>query len=285
MKITFTFIFAVSVFTSFAQASYTPVDVPADTLQALPSTTPALITTSQDTARKEVFRKNIIKVNLSSFLLYNNSISYERSLTRKISFVVGYRYMPQTTANSSYLVRKAVDKYGEGDEELENDVNSTLIGNSAFTGEVRFYSGQHPGARGFYLSLYGRYMNLSAAFPQKYETESRIYTIPYDGKIKGFAGGAMIGAQWLIAKRVTFDWYILGGHYGKLKVDMPAVTDLTTMTSEEKRGLKEDIEDTNGDLKDKTDLEATVTNNGVSVKGTAPFVGLRGFGFSLGLAF
>ncbi|GAA4435444.1 hypothetical protein GCM10023188_27430 [Pontibacter saemangeumensis] len=283
MKILFTLTFFLSVLQSLAQTDTTYTDIASDTLQT--STSAVQVPALRDTTSTEFFRKNIIKVNLSSFFLYNNSLSYERSMTRKITFVAGYRYMPQTTGNSAYLVQKAIDRYGEGDEELEQDVNSTLVGNNTFTGEVRFYSGKHPGARGFYLSLYGRYMNVSASVPSEYETDTRVYPLTYEGKLKGFAAGAMIGAQWLIAKRVTLDWYILGGHYGKLKVNMPAVADLSTMTSEEKRGLKEDIESINGDLNDKTDLEATVTDEGVSVKGTAPFVGLRGFGFSLGIAF
>ncbi|MCC9135931.1 hypothetical protein ACFSKU_15790 [Pontibacter silvestris] len=52
--------------------------------------------------------------------------------------------------------------------------------------------------------------------------------------MKGFGGGLMIGAQWLIAKRVVLYWYIIGAHYGKLKGDGSAVTDLDSHSASEK---------------------------------------------------
>ena len=269
---------AFSVLNTFAQTDPKPDSTTRDTMNVV-----FQHSSLEGTFKKEIFRKNIIKVNLSAFALYNNSISYERSLSRKTTFVAGYRYMPHTTVTSAYLVQKAIDR--SGDEELEDDLNSILIGNNTFTGEIRFYTGKYPGARGFYLSLYGQYINVTASIPSEYETETRVYPLTYDGTLKGFAGGAMIGAQWLIAKRVTFDWYILGGHYGRLKVDMPAVMDISTMTASEKIGLKEDIEAINHEYRVKTDVEATVTDQGVSVKGTLPYLGIRGLGFNLGIAF
>lgn len=276
-------IFILTTLNTFAQTNSMAPGAPLDTLAAAPVANVLQDPTLQN--HTAIFRKNIIKVNLSSFALYNNSLSYERSLSRKITFVAGYRYMPKTTATSAYLVQKAIDRYGEGDEELEQDANSTIIGNNTYTGEVRFYSGKHAGARGFYISLYGRYMNVSASVPSLYETETMFYPLIYQGTLKGFAGGAMIGAQWLIAKRVSLDWYILGGHYGKLNVDMPSIADLSTMTPAEKKALEYDIESINDELNGKSAIEATATDQGVSVRGTAPYVGVRGLGFSLGIAF
>lgn len=268
---------------SFAQTSFMVPASYLDTLKAVLIEKVLQDLTVQDNT--EIFRKNIIKVNLSSFVLYNNSLSYERSLSRKITFVAGYRYMPETTATSAFLAQEAIDRYGNGDKDFERDANSTIIGNNTFTGEVRFYSGKYAGARGFYLSLYGRYMDVTASVPSVFETDTRYYPLNYEGTLKGIAGGAMIGAQWLIAKRVTLDWYILGGHYGKLKVDMPAVADLSTMTPTEKNALEYDIESINVELSGLPAIEANATDQGVSVSGTAPYLGVRGLGFSLGIAF
>lgn len=269
---------------SFAQTSSMTRGAALDTVTALPAENPLQVPALQDNA-KEIFRKNIIKVNLSSFALYNNSLSYERSLTRKITFVSGYRYMPQIRTTTAYLVEKAIEKYWQEDEDLVNDLNSLIVGNHTFTGEIRFYTGKKPGARGFYLSLYGRYMNLKAAYPYEYETDRIIYTIPFDGKIKGFAGGLMIGSQWLIAKRVTFDWYIIGGHYGKLNVEIPGMTDLNTMTVDGKIRMKEDIESKFDVLGNQSNVNATVRDQEVKLEGNVPFAGIRGLGFSIGVAF
>ncbi|MBC3540058.1 DUF3575 domain-containing protein [Rufibacter sp. H-1] len=236
-------------------------------------------------AQDEVFRKNIIKINLTSLALDNYSFSYERSLTRKITLVAGYSFIPKTNTSSIFLVEKAMDRLLEEDDDLSDYLNRSTIANKSYTGEIRFYTGKKPGARGFYLSLYGRYMNLDATYTHEYETDSRTYMIPIDGKIKGLGGGLMIGSQWLIGKRVAFDWYILGGHYGKMKLDLDGTTDLSDMTPQERRELADDIESINDDLPGDSKVDATVTDQGVTVKGNAPFIGIRGLGFSLGIAF
>ena len=271
---------AFSVLNTFAQTDSKPDSTTWDTMNVV-----LQHSNLEDTIKKEIFRKNIIKVNLSAFALYNNSISYERSLSRKISFVAEYRYMPRIRPTSAFLVKKALNRYGNGNTDFEDKLNSVMVGNTAYTGEFRFYGGKKPGARGFYLSLYGRYMNLTTIHNYEYETDKFIYNIPFNGTMKGFAGGAMIGAQWLIAKRVTFDWYILGGHYGKLRVDVPGKMDLSTISSDERKGLKEDVESLFSVLGELSDVEATVSEQGVDLKGSMPFVGLRGLSFSLGIAF
>ncbi|GGK63813.1 hypothetical protein GCM10011405_09780 [Rufibacter glacialis] len=250
------------------------------TILALPR--PTLL---QDNTKEEVFRKNILKINLSSLAFDNYSLSYERSISRKTTLVAGYRFMPETNVGSLPLVEKVVEQLEEEEDGLVEDLNRSTAANKTYTGEIRFYSGKKPGARGLYLSLYGRYMDLDATYSHEYDTDTRTYVIPIDGNVKGLGGGLMVGAQWLIAKRIAFDWFIMGGHYGKMKVDMNGRTDLSTMTAEEKRELEEDIESIVDDLPGNSEVEATVTNNGVTVKGNAPFLGIRGLGFSLGIAF
>ncbi|MCC9138197.1 DUF3575 domain-containing protein [Pontibacter silvestris] len=285
MKKLFTLVFFLSVLHSFAQTSYFPDEVTSDTLQSLPASAEFQETALPDTIQKDVFRKNIVKINLSSLALENYSLSYERSLTRKITFVAGYSFMPKTEVASVFLVEKVTDKFMDEDDETIEYMNLATVASNSLTGEVRFYTGKHPGARGFYLSLYGRYMNAKAAYLYDYEAYDQTYTLPFDGTIKGFGGGLMIGAQWLIAKRVTFDWYILGAHYGKTQVSMPVLADLSLMTSEDKDALKEEIESINDHLNGKASLEATVSDRGVNLKGDAPFAGIRGLGFTLGVAF
>jgi hypothetical protein len=247
--------------------------------------------TTPGTNKEGVFRKNIVKVNLSSLVLENHSLSYERSLTRKVTFVAGYRYMPETTVASVFLVEKATDQYPNKYEVIIDELDAATVANNTFTGEVRLYTGEHPGARGFYLSLYGRYMHLRGAYPYDYNIHGNTYHLPFEGKLKGLGGGLMAGSQWLIANRVTFDWYILGGHFGKSKADMLAMADLSTMTPGEKETLKEEVAYVKDEFIERAgigataDAELTVTDRGVSMKGDAPFAGVRGLGFSLGVAF
>lgn len=294
MKRLFTLVLTLFVLQSFAQTNFTNGGAASGALQ--PSSAVIAKQSSQlpDTTRKASFRKNVVKVNLTSLVLFNNySLSYERSLTRKITLVAGYSAMPETKLASMFLVERhtpfvesTAERFVGEEVDITNYLNLATLGSNSLTGEVRFYGGTKPGARGFYLSLYGRYMNLKAAYPYEYETaDSRVYTLPFNGTLRGFGGGAMLGYQLMIAKRVTVDMYILGGHYGKLKADIPAMTDLSTMTENEKRELREDIQSVNESTNGKIDAEATVTDQGVNLKGSLPIAGIRSFGFNLGLAF
>ena len=230
------------------------------------------------------YSKNRLKINVSSLLLNNYSFSYERSLTRKISFVAGYRLMPKTQLGNITLVKRIIDQVAKDGDGIKNDINKIGISNNCFTGELRFYTGHKPGPRGFYLSLYGRYSQFNIDYAYEYETGSKTFAIPIKASSRMWGAGLMIGAQWLIARRITLDWYILGGHYGSIKGDASGTADLSSMSSADKEGVKEDLEGLIS-IGDKKFVTATVTNQGVQARIDGPMVGLRGAGINIGIAF
>lgn len=230
------------------------------------------------------YRKNSLKINISSLWLNNYSFTYERMLARKISFVAGYRFMPTRTLSSVSLVKNIIDKVSDDGDDIKRDIDKISVSNNAFTGEFRFYAGRKPGARGFYVSLYGRYSQMTIDYPYDYSSNTKDYTIPLHASPKMWGAGLMIGAQWLIAKRVTFDWYIIGGNYGTIKGDISAVTDLSSMSDQDRQSLKSDIEGL-FTANNKQYLTATVTSQGVQAKLSGPMVGIRGAGINLGIAF
>jgi hypothetical protein len=230
------------------------------------------------------YPKNGIKINATSLFLSNYSFSYERMLTRKISFVASYRFMPKTTLGDISFVKKVIDQVAEDGDGIKNDMKRIGISNDAFTGEFRFYMGHKPGARGFYLSLYGRYAHFDLDYAYQYETGAKTYDIPIKASTKIWGAGMMVGAQWLIARRVTLDWYIMGGHYGSIKGDASGVADLSGMPAADKADVKDDIEGF-FNVGDKQYISATVTDQGVQAKIDGPMVGLRAAGISIGIAF
>lgn len=230
------------------------------------------------------YPKNNVQVNLSSLALKNYNFSYERSLSRKISFVAGYRFMPLTTIGDVPAIKKLVENYLQNDD-LKDKLSGISTSNKTYTGEFRFYGGKHPGARGFYLSLYGRYTNMPVNYIYTYETSTENYLIPLKSNLKGYGGGLMIGSKFLIAKRVTFDWYIIGGHYGKISGDDNAAINLSRMSAADKNNLKESIESDLTIIGEKSYVTATVDNAGVKTQTDGSFIGLRGLGFNLGIAF
>ncbi|MBC7915465.1 MAG: DUF3575 domain-containing protein [Pyrinomonadaceae bacterium] len=230
------------------------------------------------------FPKNNFKINLSSLAFKSYSLYYERSLSRKISFSAGYRTMPSTNLGGLPLVKKLNEKFNDGDELLEG-INRMEASGNAYTGEFRFYGGKKPGARGFYLALYGRYATFNHDYDYRFTSSSNSsVSIPINSKVQGFGGGLMLGKQWLIAKRVNLDVYILGAHYGKLTGTSNGLANLSSLSDNDKQNLKDDLE---GVLiiKDKPLLSTTVNNQGITGKIDGPFAGVRGLGFSLGIAF
>lgn len=231
------------------------------------------------------YPRNNVQINLSSLALKNYNFSYERSLSRKVTFVAGYRFMPLSTVGDISLVKTVADKYLSDEDNLKNDLSNVSTGNKTYTGEFRFYGGKHPGARGFYLSLYGRYTDMQVNYNYNFTAaNNQKYLIPLKNNLKGFGGGLMLGSKWLIAKRVTFDWYVIGGHYGKLTGDGAGVMNLSSLSATDKSNLKSNLE-SDFTLSNQKYVTATVDNAGVKTKVDGPFIGLRGLGFSLGIAF
>ncbi|MEJ8755641.1 DUF3575 domain-containing protein [Pontibacter sp. H259] len=260
-----------------------------DSTTTIQTTLPDTIATIPAIVDKEVFRKNGVKMNLTSLAFSNYSFSYERALARKITLVGGYSFAPETKASSIPLVKKGLEfaelESDEDGEEISDILDEANVKSNAITGELRFYTGKKAGARGFYASIYGRYTTMQLSHLYEYENDLGVtYDLPLNAKLTGVGGGVMFGAQWLIAKRVTFDWYIIGGHYGKLSGNIDAKTDLRDMSEEDKAELEAELEDmaTHGDRKY---IDATVNDNGMFGKVNSPFAGIRGLGFNLGIAF
>ncbi|HVW62442.1 MAG TPA: hypothetical protein VHC48_20465 [Puia sp.] len=249
---------------------------------------PVTLLTGDTTApvgdRQASYSKNRLKINAASLFLNNYSFSYERSLTRKISFVAGYRFMPRTVLGNISVVKKVIDQVAEDGDGIKNDINRISMSNNAFTGEFRFYMGHKPGARGFYLSLYGRYAHFDLDYAYQYEAGAKTYDIPIKAATKIWGAGMMIGAQWLIARRVTLDWYIMGGHAGSIRGDASGMADLSGMSAEDKAGVKDDIESF-FNVGDKKYITATVNDQGVQAKIDGPMFGLRAAGINIGIAF
>lgn len=253
---------------------------PEDSLLVIPDSS---IIAVKDSVKKS-YLKNNIKFNLSALAFNNYSLTYERSLTPKISFSFGYRYMPTTNMANTPLAKKIV-KYVDGDEsDIKDELENIVISGNAITPEFRFYMGRKRGARGFYASIYGRFASYKYDYDFTYSTDNSDYNIPLKGEAKIFGAGAGFGFQFLIAKRVVVDFYILGAHIGKINGDGIATTDLSTMSDAEQAELEETL-DTAIEFRGKQLISADVNDNGVKLNIKGPFGGIRGLGLSIGIAF
>lgn len=225
---------------------------------------------------------NIVKMNLSSLYLKNYNFSYERLITRKTSVIASFRSMPQTNLGTLKLVEKLVRITEE--ESIREDLSLITASNKTFTAEIRFYGGRKPGAKGFYLGLYGRTAAFNAHYNYPYSSGSKDYDIPLQIEARGIGGGFVTGWQFAIARRVTVDLYLLGAHYGKLKGDVTGTVNLSSMTAGEQQQLQDELNDLLV-VRNSSYLNTTVNNSGIKGKVSGPFAGLRGLGLHVGIAF
>jgi len=229
---------------------------------------------------EEVLPKaNIIKINLYSLFVNNYYISYERLITKKISFQLGYRYQPYEYLAENFVGKK-LSKLFSIDPRYYNFKTS----NNSVTADVKFYLGRKA-PQGLYLGLYGRYTafdvdNIDYTYILKNES---VYSVPLISNVKGVGVGGVIGIQWLIKKRISLEYYIIGGHYGKLSGKLKSEKDLSDLSDEEKSDLKENVEDL-FTISNKKYLTSTISDRGIDGKISGPFFGARS-GICVGIAF
>ncbi|WP_158642844.1 DUF3575 domain-containing protein [Mucilaginibacter ginsenosidivorax] len=239
---------------------------------------------SKVSAQSGDYKKNNIRVNLSSLVLHNYSFNYERSVARKITISAGYKFMPDTRIGDVSLINTISDKISHDGDNI--DYKNTRTSNQTFTAEARFYTGKHDGPRGFYVSVYGRYNSMKVDYPYVYnDGNGNKVNVPLNTTLNGIGGGVMIGAKWLIAQKVSLDVYILGLHYGSMSGDVIGNTDLSGLSASDKQGLKDDIDSKFVLLNHNYVKSSSVTNSGVTAHASGPFAGIRGLGINLGFSF
>jgi hypothetical protein len=229
----------------------------------------------------EDFDKNVLKFNLTGLLLKNYGIQYERMLTRKTSFALGFRTMPSTTLPLDDLLELDLEDFSS---------NDLTLGNYAITPEIRFYMGKKGGPRGFYFAPYFRYANhdigiknLTFTFEDdEFEDESITKTASFSGNITGMSAGAMFGAQWRLGKAIYLDWWIAGASYGKSSGNFQI---LTPLDSDEIATIRDELQIELNNI-DVPSVSTTLDVNpqGVRVDFKGPWASVRA-GLSLGFRF
>lgn len=222
--------------------------------------------------------KDIIKINLTSLPLKNISMQYEYVLSRKISLAFGGRMMPTTSIPFKQAI---IDAVADGDNDTEDIINKSRLGNIAITPEIRFYLGRGYG-RGFYVAPYYRYVSFTTnTVTVNYsETNGPQKSVNLNGELSAHTGGILLGVQKFLGKHIILDWWILGAHYGAGNGSFIGIPS-TPFTPGEQADVKQALDDIEIPLVEKT---VTVTANNVAVKMNGPFGGLRA-GILFGIRF
>lgn len=238
-------------------------------------------------------RPSVVKVNLSSLALGVYSVQYEKVLGERISFALGVGYRPVKRIPFAKTVERYIDAADKRIDyiSLENVKKSeSTVGMLHITPELRFYLGKRASAPiGTYIAVFGQYNSFFGKAPvfvdMLYRGVMARVELPVDTQIKTYTGGLMLGKQFRLGNRFTFDWFILGGHYGKVTIHGESKQDLEGYDEQFITDLRDKIIDT---FKiNEQYLSIDVDKQGVRVENARnlKFLNLRGFGFNIGYKF
>jgi len=223
--------------------------------------------------------KNLIKFNITSALIRNYSLQYERILSRSVSAGVTVRVMPVSgIPYADNLIRW----FDVTDPEAQDIIETVNVGNFTITPELRFYTGKKRYGRGFYFALYyryGQYTFDNAFLPYDTEAGNEI-KFNTTGNASSHTGGFMVCAQWALGKHMCLDWWILGPHFGVSKGDILALPS-APLSREDQQNIKDDLNDIDIPMFEQT---VNVTSDKVSMVFDGPWGGIRA-GLSLGVRF
>jgi hypothetical protein len=213
---------------------------------------------------------NYIKVNLLGLPLNNYTLQYERILNRRFSAALSYRFMPKT----GIPFKSAFSSSGD----TQNAVETTKIGNTAITPEIRFYVGRGYG-HGFYIAPFYRFAKFQLSGTQiNYGSNNQ--TVALSGDLTGNSAGIMFGAQWNIGNHFALDWWIIGPHYGSSKGTLSGHND-AGWSAEDQQSITDKINSLDVPL---VNTSTSVDAHNASLKMSGPWGGVRA-GLCIGYRF
>lgn len=216
---------------------------------------------------------NIVKVNLSTFLIKGIGLQYERQVGKRTTVALGISLIPTSTVPFKSQLEKTIDN-------PRVNVDQFKFGNTVITPELRYYFGTKGAFHGFYLAPYVRLGNYHVEGPVTYNSSTdTVRTALFNGNIFFYSAGLMMGSSFKLSDKIYLDWWIIGGSIGAANGTVHADS---KMNDDEQRSLKDQLEQTNLPLTSTTS-EVTATGATVFAKGT--MVGVRGLGINIGFRF
>jgi hypothetical protein len=223
--------------------------------------------------------KNFIKLNLTSALVKNYSLQYERVLSKSISAALSFKMMPESGLPfpDNIISMAKID-----DPKAKDAIRNLVVSDFTVTPEIRFYTGKKKYGRGFYFSLfyrYGRFEMDDADVTFEGDLEEDI-ELNLSGNVTSHTGGFMIGTQWALGEHMCLDWWILGPHFGVSSGDVIGLSSVP-LTEEEQQDVEDELNDIDIPMFNQT---VNVTADKATMDFTGPWGGLR-TGLSLGIRF
>jgi len=224
-------------------------------------------------------RKTIVKMNVAALITKTFSFQGERAVGKNMSVALALGFRGKSTLPFKSTFEDFADA---GDEDTRKAIRDFKMSNFSITPEVRFYLGKKGVFHGFYVAPFARYAKYDLESPIQVTVQQLNQTerIVFNGDVKTFTGGVMIGAQWQLSKLVYLDWWILGPNFGSSKGKLTGLRPLNVLEQAELRNQLDDLLD-DVPLADPT---YTVDGNGATIDVKGSWAGVRG-GLAVGFRF
>ena len=223
--------------------------------------------------------KHILKMNVAALITKTFSFQAERSVSKNISVAVAFGFRGKSGLPFTSTFEDLADA---GDEDTRKAIRDFKTSNVSVTPEVRFYLGKKGVFHGFYVAPFGRYAKYKVESPIQVTVQqlNQTQSIVFNGDVKTFTGGVMIGAQWQLSKLVYLDWWILGPNFGSSSGKLTGLRPLNVLEQAELRNQLDDL------LDDVPLVNPTysVNGNGATIDVKGQWAGLRG-GLAVGFRF
>jgi len=233
---------------------------------------PFIITAYAQTNNK---KPNAVKLNVTSLFVRNYNISYERSLSRRLSVSLGIRDMPKGDLPFKKEFKKSVKS-----DKLNLD--QFQLGNFAITPEMRIYMGKGY-MHGFYISIYGRYANFDVSAPLQFNNKNGTTSqATFVGSVHSYSGGLSFGVQYTFWKILVLDVMIMGGNYGGCSGTINANNITPPLSAQEQQNLQQSINTINA--KPFNISGQVLSSTQAVINASGPWGGIR-TGINLGVRF
>jgi hypothetical protein len=237
----------------------------------------ALLAVAQEQESSTLERKTVFKFLPVNLPFESYSFEIERMINAKNAITLGFGI----PTNQSIM-----GKYGM---DASSDVKEAKIGTMHIRAAYRHYAGKSMLPKGFYIEPYLKYQQINAeaqlTFTKDVQNSTPVtYTADLTTpKLNTLNLGFQMGVQFLIAKRVSLDFYFLGLEAGMLSGSLNARVNPKDNIPDMKDEIEKSINDLPGFLRKK--LEVTSTSDAVNVKASSvPYPWFRS-GLSIGIAF
>ena len=232
----------------------------------------ALLGFSQDENTGARDRKNVVKFLPVNLPFQSMSFEYERMVNAKNSVILGVGLPNQ---------KSIIGKYGI---DAGSELKTAELGTMHLRAAYRHYTGKSMLPRGFYIEPYVKYQKITGKVNATFtDDQENTYDAGIDANLNTMNVGFQLGTQFLIAKRISLDFYFLGLEAGFLSGNVTGEAPNETFAANLKTEMDDAIVDLPSFLRDK--LEVTQSGNKVNVKASSvPYPWFRG-GISIGIAF